>query len=130
MAALIAVYGLLADPETAQHEINAIHGMIPWEAQQLIEAYLKSLVSTSLIYWSHRQRVDCFEEREIRHCRADSGAKCRIRRGRKTRTAAVSGGRTCNHYRRHRVCIRPIDADSSAPPGNAIFADRAKTSKL
>jgi membrane protein len=47
LAAVIAVYGLLADPATVQHEINAIHGIIPNEAQKLIETYLKSLVSTS-----------------------------------------------------------------------------------
>ncbi|HJU12637.1 MAG TPA: YihY/virulence factor BrkB family protein [Candidatus Binataceae bacterium] len=47
LAALIAIYGLLADPATVQHEISAIHGIIPGEAQNLIETYLKSLVSTS-----------------------------------------------------------------------------------
>src|SRR5690348_5264588 len=47
LAAVIAVYGLLADPATVQHEINAIQGIIPDEAQKLIETYLKSLVSTS-----------------------------------------------------------------------------------
>ncbi len=47
LAAVIAIYGLLADPGTVQHEINAIHGIIPGEAQKLIETYLKSLITTS-----------------------------------------------------------------------------------
>ena len=47
LAAVIAIYGLLADPATVQHEINAVHGIVPGEAQKLIETYLKSLVSTS-----------------------------------------------------------------------------------
>lgn len=47
LAAAIAIYGLLADPASVQREINAIHGIIPGEAQKLIETYLKSLVSTS-----------------------------------------------------------------------------------
>ena len=47
LAAVIAIYGLLADPATVQHEINAIHGIIPGEAQKLIETYLNSLVRTS-----------------------------------------------------------------------------------
>jgi membrane protein len=44
LAALIAMYGLIADPATVQHEINAIHGVIPSEAQKLIGTYLESLV--------------------------------------------------------------------------------------
>ncbi len=44
LAALIAIYGLIADPATVQHEINAIHGVIPGEAQKLIGTYLESLV--------------------------------------------------------------------------------------
>jgi membrane protein len=44
LAALIAVYGLVADPATVQHQINAIHGVIPGEAQKLIGTYLESLV--------------------------------------------------------------------------------------
>ncbi|MGH7917314.1 MAG: YihY/virulence factor BrkB family protein [Candidatus Binataceae bacterium] len=47
LAALVAIYGLLANPATIQHEINAIRGVIPGEAQNLIATYLTSIVSTS-----------------------------------------------------------------------------------
>jgi membrane protein len=47
LAALVAVYGLVANPATVQHEINAIHGLIPGEAQTLIATYLKSITSSS-----------------------------------------------------------------------------------
>jgi membrane protein len=47
LAALVAIYGLIADPATVQHQINAIHGLIPGEAQKMIETYLKSIVSSS-----------------------------------------------------------------------------------
>jgi membrane protein len=47
LAALVAIYGLFADPATVQHQINTIRGLIPAEAENLITAYLKSLVSSS-----------------------------------------------------------------------------------
>src|SRR5437764_13907910 len=37
LAALVALYGLIADPATVQHQINAVHGVIPGEAQTVIE---------------------------------------------------------------------------------------------
>src|SRR5207249_11363271 len=42
LAALVALYGLIADPATVQHQIHAIQGLIPGEAQKLIESYLTS----------------------------------------------------------------------------------------
>ena len=39
------IYGLIADPGTVQHQVNAIHGLIPGEAQKILETYLKSIVS-------------------------------------------------------------------------------------
>jgi membrane protein len=47
LVVLVAVYGIFADPQTVQHEINAIRGIIPAEAQSVITTYLKSLVSSS-----------------------------------------------------------------------------------
>jgi membrane protein len=47
LAALIALYGLAADPATVQRQINDIQGIIPGEAQKLIATYLKSIVSSS-----------------------------------------------------------------------------------
>jgi membrane protein len=45
LAALVAIYGLIADPATVQRQIGEIRGVIPAEAQNLIATYLKSLVS-------------------------------------------------------------------------------------
>jgi membrane protein len=47
LAALVALYGLIADPGTVQQQIHAIHGIIPGEAQQVIETYLKSIVASN-----------------------------------------------------------------------------------
>jgi membrane protein len=47
LAALVAIYGLLADPATVQRQVNEIHGIIPSEAQNVIATYLKTLVSSS-----------------------------------------------------------------------------------
>jgi membrane protein len=47
LAALVAIYGLLADPATVQHQLNEIHGIIPGEAQNVIATYLKTIVSSS-----------------------------------------------------------------------------------
>jgi membrane protein len=47
LAGLVAIYGLLADPATVQHQINEIHGIIPGEAQNIIATYLKTIVSSS-----------------------------------------------------------------------------------
>lgn len=47
LAALVALYGLIADPGTVQQQIHAIHGIIPGEAQQVIETYLKSIVTSN-----------------------------------------------------------------------------------
>ena len=47
LAALVAIYGLLADPATVQRQINEIHGLIPGEAQNVIATYLKSLVGSN-----------------------------------------------------------------------------------
>jgi membrane protein len=46
LAALVAVYGLWADPATVQRQVSEIRGIIPGEAQNLITTYLKSLVSS------------------------------------------------------------------------------------
>jgi membrane protein len=47
LAALVALYGLVADPATVQHQINAVHGLIPGEAQTILENYLKSIVRSN-----------------------------------------------------------------------------------
>ncbi|MGH8012744.1 MAG: YihY/virulence factor BrkB family protein, partial [Candidatus Binataceae bacterium] len=47
LAALVALYGLLANPASIQHEITAIRGVMPAQAQKLIGTYLTSIVSTS-----------------------------------------------------------------------------------
>ena len=47
LVVLVAIYGIFADPQTVQHEINALRGIIPAEAQNVITTYLKSLVSSS-----------------------------------------------------------------------------------
>jgi membrane protein len=47
LAALVAIYGLIANPATIQQQIHTIHGIIPGEAQNLIETYLKSIVNSS-----------------------------------------------------------------------------------
>jgi membrane protein len=47
LAALIAIYGLVADPGTVQGQIGEIQGIIPAEAQNLIANYLKSILSSS-----------------------------------------------------------------------------------
>ncbi|MBF6569229.1 MAG: YihY/virulence factor BrkB family protein [Candidatus Binataceae bacterium] len=47
LVVLVALYGFLADPATVQHEINAIHGIVPGEAQNIISKYLESLVHSS-----------------------------------------------------------------------------------
>src|SRR5580658_5030266 len=45
LAVLIAVYGILANPTTVQHLTDTMHGIMPGEAQKLIEGYLQALVS-------------------------------------------------------------------------------------
>jgi membrane protein len=47
LAALIAIYGLLADPATVQHQISEVQGLIPAEAQNLIASYLRSITGSS-----------------------------------------------------------------------------------
>jgi membrane protein len=47
LAAIVAIYGLVSDPATVQREINAVHGIIPAEAQKLIATYLKSIATSS-----------------------------------------------------------------------------------
>jgi membrane protein len=47
LAVLIAVYGILANPTTVQHLTDTMHGIMPGEAQKLIEGYLQALVSPS-----------------------------------------------------------------------------------
>src|SRR5947209_17843125 len=47
LAALVAIYGLWADPATVQDQLHAIHGVIPGEAQKLIATYLHSLLTAS-----------------------------------------------------------------------------------
>jgi membrane protein len=44
LIALVAVYGLVANPATIQHEINEIHGLIPGEAQKIISTFLTTLI--------------------------------------------------------------------------------------
>jgi membrane protein len=46
LAALVALYGLIADPATVQRQISDIRGVMPAEAQNLIANYLQSIVST------------------------------------------------------------------------------------
>lgn len=46
LAALISIYGIVANPATVQHQITAMHGVIPAEAQGIIADYLKSIVSS------------------------------------------------------------------------------------
>jgi len=70
LAALGAIYGLLADPATVQRQINEIHGILPVEAQNVIATYLKTIVSSSssklgislivsvlIAFWSARART-------------------------------------------------------------------------
>lgn len=45
LAALIAIYGLLANPANVQEQINRIHTVIPGEAHKLIAAYLTTIAS-------------------------------------------------------------------------------------
>lgn len=47
LIALVAVYGLVADPATIQHEIDAVHGIIPGEAQKIISTFLTTLIHSS-----------------------------------------------------------------------------------
>jgi membrane protein len=44
LIALVAVYGLVANPATIQHEISEIHGLIPGEAQKIISTFLTTLI--------------------------------------------------------------------------------------
>ena len=45
LAALVAIYGLIADPVTVQQQVNALQGILPAEAMTLISNQLTSLVS-------------------------------------------------------------------------------------
>jgi membrane protein len=47
LIALVAVYGLVADPATVQKEIASVQGLIPGEAQHIISTYLTNLVSSN-----------------------------------------------------------------------------------
>jgi membrane protein len=47
LAVLIAVYGMLANPTTVQQLTDAIRGIMPGEAQNLIKDYLQALISPS-----------------------------------------------------------------------------------
>jgi membrane protein len=47
LAVLIAIYGLLANPASVQHQIAEIRVIMPGEAKNLITSYLQSLVRTS-----------------------------------------------------------------------------------
>jgi len=47
LAALVAVFGLLADPAVIQQQINSLSGVLPGEAQKLIGAQLQNLTAHS-----------------------------------------------------------------------------------
>lgn len=47
LAVLVAIYGYFASPAIVQHQVAAIHGLMPAEAQALITKYLKSIVHSS-----------------------------------------------------------------------------------
>ncbi|MGH7907358.1 MAG: YihY/virulence factor BrkB family protein, partial [Candidatus Binataceae bacterium] len=45
LAALVSIYGLIANPARVQKEISALHGVMPAEAQAIIANQLKSITS-------------------------------------------------------------------------------------
>ena len=47
LAALVSIYGLVADPHTIETEMNAMSGLLPGDAQHLISSELQSLVNAS-----------------------------------------------------------------------------------
>lgn len=47
LAALVSIYGLVADPHTIETEANSMSGLLPGDAQKLISTELHSLVSAS-----------------------------------------------------------------------------------
>lgn len=47
LAALVSIYGLVADPHTIEKEVNAMAGLVPGDAQTLISTELHSLVTAS-----------------------------------------------------------------------------------
>lgn len=47
MAALVAIYGLLADPATVERQVAALSAMLPEQAAQILTGQLQDLVSTS-----------------------------------------------------------------------------------
>jgi len=47
LAALVSIYGLVADPHTIEKEVNSMSGLLPGDAQTLISTELHSLVSAS-----------------------------------------------------------------------------------
>ncbi len=47
LAALVSIYGLVADPHTIEKEVNAMAGLVPGDAQSLISTELHSLVTAS-----------------------------------------------------------------------------------
>lgn len=47
LAALVSIYGLVADPHTIETEVNSMSGLLPGDAQKLISTELHSLVSAS-----------------------------------------------------------------------------------
>jgi membrane protein len=47
LAALVAVFGLVADPSVIQQEVNSLGGVLPGDAQKLIGAQLQSLTAHS-----------------------------------------------------------------------------------
>lgn len=47
LAALVSIYGLVADPHTIETEMNSMSGLLPGDAQHLILSELQSLVNAS-----------------------------------------------------------------------------------
>jgi membrane protein len=47
LAALVSIYGLVADPKTVETEINSMSGILPGSSRSLISSELHSLVSSS-----------------------------------------------------------------------------------
>ena len=47
IAALVSIYGLVANPQTIEHEVNSMSGLLPGSTQSLISSELHQLVSSS-----------------------------------------------------------------------------------
>ena len=104
LAVLIAVYGILANPTTVQHLTDTMHGIMPGEAQKLIDGLSSGACQPEPVeIWdrTRHQFSGCPVERAIRQRDADGIPQRHLRRTRETRDVTFLSDFFCLDARGH-----------------------------